>query len=195
MSRALTTVLGVWLAVAPVVGRAQDEGSPHHMTKPDGSLDMEKCGACHNEDLSLQRSKLETCTLCHAQTVHAGAAEHLRADPAAVKRVLVARALAGQAEGAPALPLGDDGHIYCGTCHLFHDPKVTGEDWLKEGWLPRDSDLPGAVRQGVVDRWAALAAQSEDKTPVGRLATKGTRQLRLPVGDGQLCRRCHGVLR
>ena len=45
------------------------------------------CAVCHNEDFSLQRSKLETCTLCHAQTSHAGSDEHLRASPAAVKIV------------------------------------------------------------------------------------------------------------
>ena len=190
MTRAIATVLGLWLAVVPAVGRAQDQGSPHHMTKPDGSLDMETCGMCHNEDLSLQRSKLETCTLCHSQTVHAGADEHLRAAPTDVKR-----ALEGQPKGAPALPLADDGHMYCGTCHLFHDPKVTSEDWLAHGWLPANDGFSGAVRQAVTARWAALAAHSEDKSAVGKFATTGTRQMRLPVDDGQLCRPCHGALR
>src|SRR5262249_40195178 len=188
--RASTILLCVSLAVFPMMGRAEDSGSPHHMTKPDGSLDMEKCGACHNEDLSLQRSKLETCTLCHAQTAHAGADEHLRAAPAAGKQ-----ALEGQPEGAPVLPLAEDGHIFCGTCHLFHDPAVASENWLKQGWLPRASGLSNAVRQGVIDRWAALAEQAGEKAAVGQFAVKGSRQMRLPVSDGQLCRRCHGALR
>ena len=98
------------------------------MTKPDGSLDMETCGVCHNEDMSLQRSKLETCTLCHAQTVHAGSDEHLRAAAAGGEA-----GAGGTAEGRPALPLTEDGRIYCGTCHLFHDPKVMEEDWLAHG--------------------------------------------------------------
>lgn len=182
-------VLGIWLALA-CVARAQEEGSPHHMTKPDGSLDMDTCGACHNEDMSLQRSKLETCTLCHAQTAHAGSDEHLRAGAPAVKQ-----ALAGQPKGGPALPLTDDGRIYCGTCHFFHDPKVMSEDWLAHGWVPPDSGIPGAVRQAVVDRWAALAEKAGEKSAVGQFASKGTRQLRLPVADGQLCRQCHGALR
>ena len=97
------------------------------------------------------------------------------------------------AAGAVALPLADDGHIYCGTCHIFHDPKVASEDWLKHGWLPADRGLAAAVRQGVADRWAALAAASEEKGAVGKFAAKGTLQLRLPVDDGQLCRRCHGA--
>ena len=151
---------------------------------------METCGLCHNEDMSLQRSKLETCTLCHAQTTHAGSNEHLQAAPAAVKA-----SVAGQPEGAPALPLADDGHMYCGTCHLFHDPKVMGEDWLAQGWLPPDSGMSAAVRRGVIDRWGALAARSGDQTALGSFATKGTRQLRVPVDEGQLCQQCHGALR
>lgn len=173
-------------AVAP----AQDAGSPHRMTKADGALDMDTCGMCHNEDMSLQRSKVETCTLCHSPTVHAGAQEHLRATPFDVKQ-----ALKGQPEGAPALPLGDEGRMYCGTCHYFHDPKVMEEQWLAHGWVPPDSGIAGAVRKGVTDRWAALAAKSDDQAALGQFAAKGTRQLRLPVDDGQLCRQCHGALR
>lgn len=190
MTRLIAIALTVWLALVPASAPAQDAGSPHHMTKSDGSLDMDTCGLCHNEDMSLQRSKLETCTLCHAQTAHAGSNEHLRAAPAAVKA-----SLAGLPKGAPALPLTDDGHMYCGTCHLFHDPKVMSEDWLVHGWLPPDSGMPAAVRQGVLDRWAALAAKSSDQAVLGSFATKGTRQLRLPVDGGQLCQQCHGALR
>ncbi len=181
--------LAICLALA-AAARADDSGSPHHMTNADGSLNMEICGACHTEDMSLQRSKLETCTLCHAETIHAGAKEHDSAAPAAVKQ-----ALTGRAADAVALPLGDNGHIYCGTCHLFHDPKVMEEDWLAQGWLPPASGMSSAVRQAVLDRWTTLAAKAEDKNPVGQFATTGTRQLRLPVSDGQLCRQCHATLR
>jgi len=188
--RVLAVAIAFSLSFVSAAVRAEDEGSPHHMTKPDGSLNMDICGACHNPDMSLQRSKLETCTLCHAHTLHAGSNEHLSVSPTAVKS-----ALAQQPKGAPALPLADDGHIYCGTCHLFHDPKVMDEAWLAHGWLPPDSGVAGAVKQGVVTRWTALAAHSEDKTPLGQFASKATRQLRMPVDDGQLCRSCHGVLR
>lgn len=182
--------MSAWLVLAPIVASADGEGSPHHMTKADGSLDTDICAVCHNEDFSLQRSKLETCTLCHSPTPHGGADEHLRADPAAVKSKM-----GDTTQGAPALPLADDGHIYCGTCHLFHDPKVASEDWLAQGWLPRDNGLPAAVRQGVTDRWNSLAATTTDKSAIGKFATKGVVQLRMPVDDGQLCRRCHGTLR
>ncbi len=178
--------LTVWVTLASPVAFAEGDASPHHMTKADGSLDTTACAMCHNEDFTLQRSKLETCTLCHAQTVHAGSAEHLRANPAAVKQAL------GEAADAPAMPLADDGHIYCGTCHLFHDPKVASEDWLTHGWLPPDRGLAAAVRTGVTDRWAALSAASPDKAAVGTFAAKGTLQMRLAVDNGQLCRRCHG---
>jgi len=186
MTRATVGLLGMWLVLAPYAADAEDSGSAHHMTKSDGSLDMETCGACHNEDMSLQRSKLETCTLCHGQVVHGGSDEHVRADPTAVKQLL-----AGQPADAPVLPLTEEGKIYCGTCHLFHDPKVMSEEWLKEGWLPPDRGVSGAVRQSVIDRWAALAAASKETDALGEFATKGTRQLRIPIDQGQLCRHCH----
>ena len=190
MIRTVVAAFGLCLLFVPSGLRGQEVGAPHHMTKSDGSLDMEVCGACHNPDMSLQRSKLETCTLCHAQTVHAGANEHLRASPASVKQ-----ALSGRPKDGPALPLAEDGHIYCGTCHLFHDPNVMDEKWLAQGWLPQGGNLSGAVRQGIIDRWGALAANSDEKNALGQFATKGTRLLRLPVGDGQLCRQCHATLR
>ncbi|MGH7789247.1 MAG: hypothetical protein ACRERC_20425 [Candidatus Binatia bacterium] len=189
MSRPAALAVAAVLALA-VVARADDSGSPQHMTTSDGELNMEICGACHTEDMSLQRSKLETCTLCHSQTQHAGASEHVTASAAAVKV-----ALANQPKDGPPLPLAEDGRMFCGTCHLFHDPKVMGEDWLAQGWIPPDSGLSATVRQTVIERWAKLAAKSEDKAPIGRFATKGTRQLRLPVDKGQLCAQCHGALR
>jgi hypothetical protein len=190
MTGAVRALLGAWLVLLPITARGQEVGSPHHMTKADGSLDMQTCKVCHNDDMSLSCSKLETCTLCHAPASHAGSNEHLRVNPAAVKR-----ALEGRPKEAPALPLADDGHIYCGTCHLFHDPKVLSEDWLREGWLPPDRGLPAAVRHDVTERWSALAARAGAQSPIGTFATEGTRQLRLPVNDGQLCRQCHGALR
>lgn len=190
MTRLAALLLVVFALSAPLPAHAENTDTPHHMVKSDGELDMEKCGVCHNEDMSLQQAKLETCTLCHAQTAHAGADEHVRAAPAAVKRVLD-----GRPEGSPAFPLADDGRMYCGTCHLFHDPAVMQENWLEQGWVPRATGLPDVLRQSILDRWTALASRTEDKTALGRFATSGTRQLRLPVDDGQLCRSCHGAVR
>jgi hypothetical protein len=188
--RAVATVVGLWLSFVPAIAGAQEPGSPHYMVKPDGELDMDSCLNCHEEDMSLSRSKLETCTLCHGQTPHAGSDEHVRASPSSVKE-----ALARQPEGGPAFPLTDDGRIYCGTCHFFHDPHVMEEKWLSQGWLPAESGLSGVIRQGVVDRWNALAARGDESDALGEFATKGTRQLRLPVDEGQLCRQCHVTLR
>jgi len=186
-------IAALWLAAVLSLAsttRAQEEGSPHKMTKADGELDMETCAICHNEDLSLQRSKLETCTLCHAQTSHAGSDEHLRANPAAVKRVVDALPKEG-----PVFPVSEDGHIWCGTCHLFHDPAVAEEKWLAAGWIPADKGLAGSVRRGVDERWAAMASKTGEQAALGHFAAKGTRQLRLPVDQGQLCRQCHTELR
>jgi hypothetical protein len=77
----------------------------------------------------------------------------------------------------------------------LHDPQVMSEDWLAHGWLPPDTGGSASVRQAVLDRWAALAAKAEDKAALGSFATKGARQMRLPVDGGQLCRQCHGALR
>ena len=95
--------------------------------------------------------------------------------------------------GDAKLPLTDDGHICCGTCHLFHPPSL-GEDWLPMGWVPPDSALPGAVRAGITARWGDIARAHDQKTVDAHFADKGTRQLRLPVDDGRLCQRCHGAL-
>ena len=187
----LATVL---LAPLPVLVRpAAGEpgaGSPHVMTLPDGELDESKCGACHTADMSLIGTQLETCTLCHSETHHSGAREHIGVDPAKVAAALQARP-----KGSVTLPLGDDGKIYCGTCHLYHDPKVLDEAWLATGWVPPDGGLPGAVRQTVLTRWAALDQGEGKSGPVGSFATTGTRMLRLPVSDGSLCVQCHAGLR
>lgn len=179
---ACATLVTTAAARAPV-------GAPHDMTTADGELDPEACGACHNEDMSLQRTKLETCTLCHSTSTHSGSLEHLRVDPARVKQ-----ALEGRPKDAIALPLAEDGHIWCGTCHLFHDPNVLEEKWLAEGWKPPAGGLSGAVRESVTERWTVLAHDADQKTVPAKFAAEGTRLLRAPVSDGTLCRQCHRVL-
>jgi len=175
---AVVILMLMLLAARPL--RADDSGSPHQ------SLEM--CSVCHNEDMSLQRSKLETCTLCHGDAPHSGAAEHTRLEAARVDRLL-----AGHKDDKNSLPLTDDRRIWCGTCHLFH-PASLGEDWLANGWVPPQMGLPEAVRQGVTTRWDAIAAAHDAKQVGASFADTGTRQLRLPVSDGSLCRRCHGSL-
>ena len=168
------------LLAMPAWGEEADPGSPHHMMKPNGEADTEKCGLCHNEDFSLSRSKLETCTLCHATTTHAGAAQHLAAPAAAVAQ--------RRPKDSP-LPVTDEGAMYCGTCHIFHDPKVSGEEILAQRWLPRDSGLSQAVRESLSERWAKTA-QAENAVGA-KFSTRGTTRLRLPIEDGSLCRQCH----
>ena len=181
MSRAIFALVVGLLAIGARAAVADDSGSPHRST--------EMCPVCHNEDMTLQRSKLETCTLCHGETPHSGAAEHLRLEAVRVKQAFAGK----KDEGGVTLPLTDDGRIWCGTCHLFHDPSL-GEAWLPTGWVPPDSGLPKAVRDGVTRRWDALAAAHGQSKVDASFAAKGTRQLRLPVEDGTLCKQCHGSM-
>jgi hypothetical protein len=187
MSKAIALSFAVLMLLA-VPARSDESAGPHQMVKPDGTLDTEKCGACHNEDMSLSRSKLETCTLCHSTTVHSGAAEHLGAAPASVARWLPKQ------QPAPALPLREDGGIFCGTCHLFHDPAVGSEQPLPAGWVPRATGLPEAVRRALTAQWETVAHKYNESAPGAQFTARSTRALRLPVDDGSLCRRCHGSL-
>ena len=168
------------------MARAEEADSPHHMLKPDGSIDTDKCALCHESDMSLSRPKVETCTLCHAITVHSGAYEHVHASP-----VQVGQLIPPDKEGTPHLPRTDDGGLYCGTCHTFHDPSMEETKPLAQGWLPPSTGLSEAVRRALEERWISLA--NKYNAPVGAtFATKPVKALRLPVNDGALCRHCHG---
>ena len=179
MSRALQCcrwVLLAWLVAA--VATAQE--NPHVSKPPDGSTDDGgRCAYCHDDSLGLSRTHGETCTLCHSETAHSGAAEHARASAASVARAL-ARA------DDPALPLAADGKMYCGTCHLFHDPNDMGEGLLESERPARDTALNRAVRENVVARGLRDASGGEIKIEFRPL---GTKYLRLP--DDVLCQRCH----
>jgi hypothetical protein len=182
MRSVLLALLGLLL---PCSGAADGE-RVHRMVDEKGKLDMAACSVCHDDALQLSLPKDETCTLCHSASVHAGSASHLNAKPAQVARLLATRR-----EGAAAIPLTDDGRMYCGSCHLFHDPAVAGEKWLAEGWLPPSSGLALAVRQSLSERFESLAGAHGQTAPLAKFATSGTRALRLPVADGRLCLRCH----
>lgn len=187
MRRAALSLLIV-AAVATVVW-ADESASPHHMLKADGTADMDKCAACHQPDMSLSRSKAETCTLCHATTIHSGAAEHLAATAAGVAGKL------HTADGRPALPLTEDGRIFCGTCHLFHDPAISDDKPLAHAWVPAATGLAEAVRRARAAQWNEIAQKYDQPAAGATTATKSTRALRLPVDDGSLCMQCHGGMR
>jgi len=186
MNRFGLVFLGLLLAVRPLW--AEETAGPHHMVGPDGQADMAACAVCHNEDLSLARSKIETCTACHATTVHSGASEHLRANAASV-----ARLLPPAKTDQPSLPLTEDGRIYCGTCHVFHDPAISGETTLASPWLPSSSGLAESVRQSVETRWERTQSVHGETKPGATFSKKGTTRLKLSVEDGSLCRHCHGT--
>lgn len=182
MKLVVIVLLGLLASTSPLL--AEESANPHHMLKPDGQLDMNACGVCHESDLSLSRSKLETCTLCHGMTPHAGALEHITAPAADVKQLL-------SGEGEPNLPLTDKGKIYCGTCHLFHDPAMGGEQPLKHAWVPLSSGLSGVVGNSLAAQWQKIAQKYGQSEVGAKLDTKGTKALRLPINDGSLCLHCH----
>lgn len=171
-ARCYAILLAALLSAAVALGQE----NPHISSLPDDKPDASMCAYCHDDSLALSRSHAETCTLCHSETAHTGAIEHSRVGAAKVARSL----------GDASLPLAGDGHIYCGTCHLFHDPGVMGESLLEEGRAKRDSPLNRAVRDSVAARGRRDAATADGEV---EFRDVGTRYLRLP-GD-TLCRQCH----
>ncbi len=188
MKPAALITLGLLAIAGPVLG--QEGFSPHRMVDEKGNVDMGMCSLCHTESMELARPKAEVCTLCHAATLHSGVAEHLGARPERV-----ARLMPPGGEGLVRLPLTEDGHIYCGTCHLFHDPAVSQEKPLASAWLPRSTGLPEAVRESVVEQLETATRKYDiSEAPGAKFSSKGTKAMRLPVGDGRLCINCHGSL-
>lgn len=188
--RAPLALLALLLLLAGAVwADEEDDSNPHRMAGPD---DDSSCSFCHEEDMSLSQSPLETCLVCHSATEHAGSVEHLRVKVAAPSAPHPTPA--AEAEAAH-LPLTDDGEMWCGTCHLFHDPRVNEDVLLSESWLPPTTGLSGAVRAAVASRWMELAEKYDQKPPVASFATQGTTWLRLPVSNGALCLECHRGLK
>lgn len=189
MKRATLLAALLLFAVAPA-GAADDE-SPHVLVGEDGSLDMDKCAMCHEDDNeTLSRSKLETCTLCHSESPHVGAARHLAASPAEVARKIAATKKEGEAE----FPLDEEGKIFCGTCHLFHDPALGERPRLASGWLPPETGLAGAVRSSLRGRFPGIAEKYGEESVDAHFAENPVVQLRLPISDGSLCLHCHAEL-
>jgi len=121
--------------------------------------------------------------MCHGSRPHAGAAEHLQA-----AATTVARLLKTAPDPDVDLPLTEDGKMFCGTCHLFHDPAL-GEDQLERGWVPPSTGMAQAVRNDVERRIGELS--HADSASEVLWQKTGTRALRLPVDNGALCLHCH----
>ncbi len=183
-ARQMVVLSIVVLSAAPVF--ADDSGSPHMMLNAQGKTDDGQCSFCHADDLTLSRSKEETCTLCHSTTLHAGAAEHLGVPADKVRRLL-----GEPRKGHVEWPLTDTGQIYCGTCHLFHDPRVMDDAWLTAARAPSSNPVAAAVRQAVRQEVAAQLESSGEKKATAELSASPTRALRASVDDGSLCRHCH----
>lgn len=182
MRIAVIGMVALFLLAAPASAQS---ASPHDMVNESGDADTDKCALCHNEDFSLSRSKLETCTLCHSENLHAGAAAHL-----GVTAPRVARLVPPPTSDAVVLPLAEDGRMYCGTCHLFHDPRLSNEAPLPAPWAPAPTGLAESVRRSL-DSQIEAAARKHGKTGQVAAFSDGTTRLRLSVDNGRLCRHCH----
>lgn len=157
-----------------------DEANPHLMLDSEGEPDLDKCGFCHDDDLTLLQTKEDTCLACHSATEHAGASEHLRIKPDALAQMLP------EWSKDETLDFTDAGGIYCGTCHLFHDPKDDSNPWLEDQPRPRTA-LSAAVR-GELETYRDSLTTGD----AAHFAEKGTRALRMESRDGALCTHCHG---
>ncbi|MFN8625091.1 MAG: hypothetical protein U0587_03765 [Candidatus Binatia bacterium] len=177
------------VAVATPLFAEDEPDTPHRMLKADGEVDPEKCAVCHQEDMSLNLPKSGLCTTCHSATIHAGAARHLQASPEQL-----AHAVSPKKPSELDLPLNESNGIFCGTCHIFHDPRVSGEQARDRRWLPPTTGLAEAVRKGVTEQWARIAGKHGESEVGAKFSTRGTLSLRLPIDDGTLCRTCHGTL-
>jgi hypothetical protein len=180
-----------WLAliVVSVVAEtgavlADEPFAPHRMMTAEGQPDPEKCTICHTSDMSLVRPKAELCVSCHT-TICTGMLEHVHRDPKDVERLLP------KEEGAPTLPLTEDGRIFCGTCHLYHDPAISGEEPLAEAWVPPRTEFTEETRRALADALKEIAKRHGEPSLEVNFMTKPTRALRMPVHDGGLCRHCH----
>ncbi|MCX8071177.1 MAG: hypothetical protein N3C12_01815 [Candidatus Binatia bacterium] len=181
-------VVWLWLLflLSTPARAASNEDNPHWMLKPDGEADEEKCAICHDEDKNLLSSKEETCLSCHDRTLHSGSAEHLRATAAQVERLLPPKE-----KVRLEFPLAEDGRMYCGTCHLFHDPRVDEVTLAAPRTLPSEG-LAMEIRQALEEKiHALLATRAEAGDVEWSFAPKSTGFLRLPIGGNELCVACH----
>jgi hypothetical protein len=182
MIRILLLLLALLLG-APTLS-AQDDANPHLMLDKDGEPDLDKCGFCHDDDLSLLQAKEENCLTCHSATEHGGADEHLRAKGDAVA------ALLPKWKDDESLDFTDAGGVYCGTCHLFHDPNDASEPWLQDQAGKPATEFSAAMRRALETYRDSIAGPD-----AAHFGDKPTRALRLPAHNGALCVHCHSQQR
>lgn len=141
--------------------------------------DDTSCLHCHARlpvgPSDLRVSSQTMCLGCHQQElVHAGSVEHL----VPLEEPMLARATAA------GLPTGNDGEVYCGTCHAPHPagvlegshPEIVGEALFPEAWNTE-----------------VLEPTLKDRAEVEPQVMLEPDYLRLPLTGGELCLACHSV--
>ncbi|MCG8429514.1 MAG: hypothetical protein MI754_19355 [Chromatiales bacterium] len=181
----------------------------HRQKLDNGKLDERSCSYCHLEqpqqikgevpqktDLRLPPAVL--CLGCHLKTPHLNSLEHAGAPSEKV----LDRLQAHNRSARRPLPLDEQQHVTCVTCHDPHQPGVIEKlSADQEVWLGESDVETGSVY--VSSRWSPVyeADKAERLADLQQhsdwpLALRYRRLeqevlLRLPAKDGTLCNACH----
>jgi len=168
----------------------------------------ENCKYCHREvpdrehPPKREESKLRLpvdriCLGCHLKTPHLNALEHSRKPEEKMRKRI------REAEKAyrVILPLDEQGHVTCVTCHSPHEKGVIDEGHpagrqvadrsVEEGPDYRSSRWSPIYRADKEARLAELERKSGESVELDYRRLAGEVLMRLPAADGSLCRACH----
>lgn len=185
----------------------------HLMIDERGEIKEKNCLYCHEEvhekrDQPLEPAQLKLrlpaeklCFGCHLKTPHLNAVEHQGAKPKPeMKKHMDQMAR----EHAIILPLAEDGHVTCISCHSPHPDGVMQEGNpagaqvsadVEKGVTYEDHSWDAVFRADKQQRLEDLAMQSGEHHALGYRRLKSEVLLRLPAKDGSLCLSCHAFER
>lgn len=141
------------------------------------------------------------CFGCHLKTPHLNAVEHQGAKP---KPEMKKHMLDKAREKAIILPLSEDGHVTCISCHSPHPEGVMQEGNLagaqvsadvEKGVTYEDHSWNAVFRADKQQRLEDWAMQSGEHHELDYRRLKTEVLLRLPAKDGSLCLSCHAFER
>ena len=185
----------------------------HLMIDEHGEIKEKNCLYCHQEvheqrDERLEPSQVKLrlpaeklCFGCHLKTPHLNAVEHQGAKPKPeMKQHMQDKAR----EHAILLPLSEDGHVTCISCHSPHPEGVMQEGNpagaqvsadVEKGVIYEDHSWDGVYRADKQQRLEDWAMQSGEYHALGYRRLSHEVLLRLPARDGSLCLSCHAFER